>query len=817
MKSSALVLLALAYILFLAPAPGDEYIIRDGQSQAEIIIATNPPRMVKLAAEELRGHIKKISGAELAITNKPSGKYPVSVYVGKSAYTDKLGVMARPGSPQAGDGLQYGAFRMKSGPDYLILLGHDFDFAPREPCASGSKDKNQVLAEWDKLTALRTDTAWGNPMGGISRAFNMATGTCTHDEGGSLNAVYEFLRGLGMRWYMPGELGEVVPEMKTIKLPAVDRLVRPSYPLRYFVGPAYANAPREAVLWGRRLRLNYGYELLGAGQKTHGLSNVHARREMQEKHPEYYALIGGKRDVKTRGTGHVCFSSEGLQREAANYARAVFDIYNEPTLQLSPQDGLRMCQCEKCKDLMPSDAVWGFLDRVAREVYKTHPDRLLIGAAYTSYREPPENITRLSTNIAVRINNVGRPTLDVPGRWEWYQGLITGWQAKVTSAKIIRVENNLYSTVIHPHMMARDLQAMRGISLGEMNEVSREKAAGGQGQTWGKPGLNHLTLYVNAAFLWDADQDLDALLDEYYRLFYGPAKKEMRAAFEYAEANYSREGRACMELPGRIRFVELLHAARTAAGETIYGKRVQLILDELDPLEKLRAMHAINTQRTNAPAFSSWNLDNSKWNEAWKESRVDGRLDEPFWGNRKQLQNQAGGGKPKFETRFSILPGRKAVCVGIMCRGMTNQPLNVSTTNNGDPAILQGDHVEFLLETDANAYYRIVVNPAGARLEMDMAEDGVGAAWSSNAEIAVDRGGDYWSVEMRIPVVPEDEGAGDPNHYVLYRRMPSELWPWHFNIARVRVRGGEAETAVFVPTGEKGLQDRLKFARLVGK
>ena len=100
---------------------------------------------------------------------------------------------------------------------------------------------------------------------------------------------------------------------------------------------------------------------------------------------------------------------------------------------------------------------------------------------------------------------------------------------------------------------------------------------------------------------------------------------------------------------------------------------------------------------------------------------------------------------------------------------------------------------------------------------MDMAEDGVGAAWSSNAEIAVDRGGDYWSVEMRIPVVPEDEGAGDPNHYVLYRRMPSELWPWHFNIARVRVRGGEAETAVFVPTGEKGLQDRLKFARLVGK
>jgi hypothetical protein len=34
-----------------------------------------------------------------------------------------------------------------------------------------------------------------------------------------LNAVHDYLRGLGVRWFMPGELGEVVPKMASIPLP----------------------------------------------------------------------------------------------------------------------------------------------------------------------------------------------------------------------------------------------------------------------------------------------------------------------------------------------------------------------------------------------------------------------------------------------------------------------------------------------------------------------------------------------------------------------------------------------------------------------
>ena len=67
-------------------------IIKNGRPQAEIIIAENPPRAVKLAAAELQQYLEKISGAKLLVTNLVDRAIPVKIYVGKSRYTDELKV-----------------------------------------------------------------------------------------------------------------------------------------------------------------------------------------------------------------------------------------------------------------------------------------------------------------------------------------------------------------------------------------------------------------------------------------------------------------------------------------------------------------------------------------------------------------------------------------------------------------------------------------------------------------------------------------------------------------------------------------------------
>ena len=65
------------------------------------------------------------------------------------------------------------------------------------------------------------------------------------DEGGSLNAVYHLLRSLGVRWFMPGEVGEVVPRMDTVSIDNLERdtTIRPDYPLRYSNWYNYSGFP----------------------------------------------------------------------------------------------------------------------------------------------------------------------------------------------------------------------------------------------------------------------------------------------------------------------------------------------------------------------------------------------------------------------------------------------------------------------------------------------------------------------------------------------------------------------------------------------
>lgn len=109
---------------FAARGSGAEFIVEDGVPKAEIVVAEKPVPMVKLAAEELRNTLKKISGAELPIASTPSADYPVKIYVGKSAATEKLNVK--------GDDLKHGAYRIVSGKNWLALIGNDRPYQPTE-------------------------------------------------------------------------------------------------------------------------------------------------------------------------------------------------------------------------------------------------------------------------------------------------------------------------------------------------------------------------------------------------------------------------------------------------------------------------------------------------------------------------------------------------------------------------------------------------------------------------------------------------------------------------------------------------------------
>jgi hypothetical protein len=201
--------------------------------------------------------------------------------------------------------------------------------------------------------------------------------------------------------------------------------------------------------------------------------------------------------------------------------------------------------------------------------------------------------------------------------------------------------------------------------------------------------------------------------------------------------------------------------------------------------------------------------------------KVDGRLDEAAWGQYLRqyrghgLRDLKTGDKPKLKTSFLALwaggPPGGSLYLGIICEEPDIAGLVISG-KNGDPALLNGDMVELLLETQAHSYYHLAVNPAGALVEFDRQGGKTNRDWTSRAEVAAYAGDGFWSAEMRIPVPGQDQ-LGDPLHEVAGRR-PSKDFPWFINVGRQRVRGGTVERQSWSPTGAENIHDAMKFGKM---
>ena len=69
---------------------------------------------------------------------------------------------------------------------------------------------------------------------------------------GTEYAVYDFLRSLGVRWFMPGEFGEVVPRQKTIRVPEQQIRQKPDFAMRNWWLHAQPELARQEARWKLR-------------------------------------------------------------------------------------------------------------------------------------------------------------------------------------------------------------------------------------------------------------------------------------------------------------------------------------------------------------------------------------------------------------------------------------------------------------------------------------------------------------------------------------------------------------------------------------
>ncbi len=139
-------------------------------------------------------------------------------------------------------------------------------------------------------------------------------------------------------------------------------------------------------------RLKNMTERLG-GAESFALSGGHSFNELmpEEKyyaeHPEYYALVDGKR--KAGNMSQLCLTATGLAEEVA---KNVLEILREhPTakwVSVSQNDNDNFCSCEACvkaeREMGRGNLLFSFINKVAAIVYKERPDVKIHTYAYES-------------------------------------------------------------------------------------------------------------------------------------------------------------------------------------------------------------------------------------------------------------------------------------------------------------------------------------------------------------------------------------------------------------------------------------------------
>lgn len=527
-------------------------LVRDGTATASIVVARQATKSARLAAAELQYHVQKISGATLPIVTDDQPIKGSRILVGESEATRALKLR--------GDDFQPQEYLIKFLPDSIVLMGRDkpdlgkFDYADAHTFPYGQFDEQ---------------------------------GTCY--------AVYDFLeRYCQVRWYLPTDLGLCCPSTKTLQVSGTEVRRAPAmkYRCTLITNPMPADFSgdwvkgpkppeilpiREQLLYGFRHRL-YGIMSYAVNHSLEGYYDRFWNKEdgkpraiakFESFHPEYFAQ-------GYPGTPpQMCYTNPGLIQQVAQDARDYFAgkglkpgaVAAGDYFAIVPMDNSSYCKCLKCRELVgdkhpavrgaggafsndaASNYLFGFINEVAKEVIKTHPQKRISAIAYASYSFPPTNV-KLESNIAITMC-LGMRNIHSPVMQELNREVIDAWTAESQDRP-----KSLWLYYCFPSMWGHlgDSFALDNFhcfpgyfahSIVDQMKMYREKnifgifyepsyIANGQQAFL----LDQLEFYVTWKLADDPTLDGNALIDEFFERYYGSAARPMRMFYELVEQIY---------------------------------------------------------------------------------------------------------------------------------------------------------------------------------------------------------------------------------------------------------------------------------------
>ena len=512
-------------------------IVRDGKPACSILIAAQPSRAAEFAALELQSHVLKMTGVELPVCRDDVPASGPQILVGDSQATRALGLRGADFASQE----YLIAFR----PQALVLIGRDWidtQAGRREP---GRTINDQTLAD------LRHKIDYWKTVQLPERGSLELELPGVFDDQGTCYATYDFLeRFCGVRWYGPTDLTSVIPHRPELSVQGDD--VRRSPALKHRNALSVGGWPFLRGQWGdfnsaqvylhwRRLRLG--------GEKWAANHTIHRRTiETVLNDPEYQA----------QGPAHglnLCYTHPKLVQTMAQMARDYFDGKADlpegfkalgDYFAIVPEDVAKYCDCQRCRQLLDggkemqtgffssgeiSDYWFSFVNAVAREVRQTHPDKYIATLAYWNYAYPPRGF-ELEPNVSVApCLHTCAFAIDDDVR----ENDMKFYRAWLAQSKAPLFLWNYYHHPMEPALIDK-WNCFPNVMVHETARAARMFIQDGVRGIFECGEQDQLEHYVMLKIWDDPSRDTDALLDEFFALYFGGAAQPMHQFYRTLES-----------------------------------------------------------------------------------------------------------------------------------------------------------------------------------------------------------------------------------------------------------------------------------------
>ena len=418
---------------------------------------------------------------------------------------------------------------------------------------------------------------------------------------GTMYGVSIFLERLGFRWFTADVTR--FPRRGALRVPRLDEIHRPAFDYReVFFTEAQG---RE---WSARNRLNGHFHKLdeSTGGRIVYMPFAHAFYDLVpperyfESHPEYFALVSGKR---RKERAQLCLTNPAVLGLAVEQAQKWIAANPEiSVVSISQNDGAGWCECANCRQVIAEEGgmISGLALRFVNQVAVRIPGRTVDMLAYQDTEEPPAKVRPLG-NVQIRLCPIlacqghsyencvwNKPLRQRLEQWTRVAPRLCIWQYSINFAHYLAPFPNYDE-------LAADIPAFRRAGVKGVFIEGAVSDGGGADDA-------ELRSYLAARLLWNPDIDVVVEIHGFMEAVYGPAASFMRDYFLLGQKEIRRGQHLWFDQSIEAAYLTpvflkqgmvLLERALQRAATKPARRRISRHLLSLDYVEAMRARRCI--------------------------------------------------------------------------------------------------------------------------------------------------------------------------------------------------------------------------------